>query len=74
MRKPTALHMWAVVIIGPRIEWIHQYTIRRTRKDAVEAYLVHWLPEYVEKQRKLRNKKWRVVPVIVTCNEEAAFR
>jgi hypothetical protein len=69
MRKIAPVRMWAVVVIQKRSEWINWNTIRRTRKEAAEAWLADWIPEYAAKERKKRNKTWRTAPVIVSAEE-----
>lgn len=62
-KAAVPIRMWAVVISGKRVEWINWNTIRRTRKEAAEAYLDGWIPEYRAKALRARNKQWRTVQV-----------
>lgn len=70
MRAPAPLRMWAVVILQTRSAWIHWGTIHRTREGAANQWLADWLPEYQERERRKRNKTWRVVRVTVTAENE----
>lgn len=66
--RPIApILMWCVAVIGKRTTWLHHWTINRTRKGAANEYLANWLPEYQARIRRERNKKWRVVRVMVSA-------
>jgi hypothetical protein len=62
--------MWAVVLIQRRSSWIHHETIRRTRYEAVTAYLAMWEPAYHGEILRGRNKRWRTERVRVECLSE----
>lgn len=64
-RGPTPITLWAVVVIGTRVDWINWHTIRRTRKGAVDAYLEGWLEHYRAEHARQRGKKRRVQRVTV---------
>lgn len=40
------ISMWAAICRNPRSEWVMGHTIRRTRGEAMKAYLESWVPEY----------------------------
>lgn len=42
MKRPTPLHLWAVVVRNPRGYWIHHGTTTRTRRDTKKAWLGDW--------------------------------
>lgn len=67
MKHIPPLSMWAVAVIQPRSTWILPHTIATTRKAAADEYIAGWLPEYQERQRRLRNKTWRTVKVVVAA-------
>ncbi len=62
MRTAQPLHMWCAVIkTSAGNEWINHSTIRRLKRDAKEAYLETWLPEYRDKA--LKNVRFAKVAV-----------
>lgn len=45
-RRPAPARVWVVVVHSKRSSWIHVHTARRLKRDAWDAYLAQWNPEY----------------------------
>lgn len=66
-RKPPApVHMWAVIVVGQRTEWIHYTSIERTRRAAWESFLALWTSEGQQRRRAdLKAGRYRLARVKV---------
>jgi len=62
-RAAAPLHMWAAVRVGPRAEWIHWFTVRRTRMEARAAYLSVFDTDPATKARMLAEVRFARVIV-----------
>ena len=69
MRAPKPLTMWAAVSPGCRRPWINTWTIRRTRRDAREAYFDLWNDEAAAK-KYIKQNGIKFVRVTVAVQEE----
>lgn len=67
MREPTSISLWAIVINSKRSAWVHWETIRRTRRQAIHAYLELWSPEYRAAELREMGSSWQPRRVVVEC-------
>ena len=69
MKPPAPVRMWAVVghLTGGRAEFVYESTIRRTRREAIDAYEGGWDGEYA---RQRSRGEVRVARVLVSMEGE----
>lgn len=71
MKPARPVQLWAIIIRNPRAEWIYYPSCKRTRREAIDAYLDGYSERSaaaLKLRRDRRNKDLRLARVTVTLD------